>query len=145
MPSALLISPRPLLLLALSLSAAGLTSAQTPTHANVPYGNHERQVLDFWQAKSDNAQTPLLFFVHGGGWMTGDKATPDFLAQCLANGISVVSINYRLIQDAQAAQIDPPVQACLDDAARALQFVRRRRNRHTCLRPAQHGSLCGQT
>jgi acetyl esterase/lipase len=62
--------------------------------------------------------------VHGGGWMTGDKANPDFLAKCLDSGISVVSINYRLISDATAARITPPVKACLDDAARALQFVR---------------------
>ena len=115
---------RPFWLLALALSAAGFSPAQTPTHANVPYGTHERQVLDFWQAKSGVAKTPLLFFVHGGGWMTGDKANPDFLAKCLENGISVASINYRLIQDAQTAKIDPTVKACLDDAARALQYVR---------------------
>lgn len=95
-----------------------------PTLANVAYGSHERQTLDFYQAKSDQAATPLLFFVHGGGWMTGDKANPDFLAKCLESGISVVSINYRLIPDARIAGISPPVKACLDDAARALQFVR---------------------
>ncbi len=112
-----------LLATALLLSAA-LVHAQSPTHANVPYGTHERQVLDFYQAKSDQPKTPLLFFIHGGGWMSGDKANPDFLAKCLDGGISVVSINYRLIADATAAKIDPPVKACLEDAARALQFVR---------------------
>ncbi|MCB1277370.1 alpha/beta hydrolase [Prosthecobacter sp.] len=100
-----------------------ISQAQTPTQANVSYGKHERQVLDFYQAKAEQP-IPLLFFVHGGGWMTGDKANPDFLAKCLENGISVVSINYRLISDASAEKIDPPVKACLDDAARALQFVR---------------------
>lgn len=102
--------------------------AQTPaipkaTLANVAYGKHERQVLDFYQAQSDQ-NTPLLFFIHGGGWMVGDKANPDFLAKCLESGISVVSINYRLIPDAQSEKISPPVKACLDDAARALQFIR---------------------
>ncbi len=97
--------------------------APKPTLANVAYGKHERQVLDFYQVKGDQ-DTPLLFFIHGGGWMTGDKANPDFLAQCLASGISVVSINYRLLPDATAEKIVPPVKACLDDAARALQFVR---------------------
>lgn len=29
--------------------------------------------------------------------MNGDKANSDFLAKCLENGISVVSINYRQI------------------------------------------------
>jgi len=94
-----------------------------PTLSNVPYGKHPRQVLDFYQAKAEQP-TPLLYFIHGGGWMTGDKANPDFLAKCLENGISVVSINYRFIPDAAEEKITPPVKACLDDAARALQFVR---------------------
>lgn len=94
-----------------------------PTEADVAYGPHPRQVLDFYQAQTP-AAAPLLFFIHGGGWMVGDKARPDFLAQCLENGISVVSINYRLIPDATEQKVWPPVKACLDDAARALQFVR---------------------
>lgn len=111
------------LIAVLCLFAGAHAFAQTPTKANVPYGEHEKQVLDFYQAKAEGA-TPLLFFVHGGGWMNGDKANPDFLAKCLENGISVVSINYRFIAEAQAEQITPPVKACLDDSARALQFVR---------------------
>ena len=115
---------RALLVLSWVLISAGGSLAQTPTHANVPYGTHPRQVLDFWQAKSEQARTPLLFYIHGGGWMSGDKSKPDFLAKCLENGISVVSIHYRFIPDAQAEKIDPPVKACLEDAARALQLVR---------------------
>jgi len=106
------------------IAARGQTGdSPKPTLADVPYGPHPRQVLDVYQA-SGTTPTPVLFFVHGGGWMTGDKAKPDFLAQCLAAGISVVSINYRFIPDAAAEKIDPPVKACLDDAARALQFLR---------------------
>lgn len=94
-----------------------------PTQANVPYGKHARQVLDFYQASSKEP-APVMFFVHGGGWMVGDKAKPDFLAKCLENGISVVSINYRFIPQAIEDKVNPPVKGCLDDAARALQFVR---------------------
>lgn len=94
-----------------------------PTLANVPYGSHERQVLDFWKASSDKP-TPLLFFIHGGGWMAGDKSRVAGLEKYLAAGISVVSINYRYVSQAYAAGIKPPVQAPLHDAARALQFVR---------------------
>lgn len=94
-----------------------------PTLTNVPYGTHARQVLDFYQAKSDHP-TPVLFFIHGGGWMVGDKGNPDFRDQCLAKGISIVSINYRLIPDAIADKVEPPVKACLHDAALALQFTR---------------------
>lgn len=94
-----------------------------PTQANVPYGTHERQVLDFWKAESAKP-TPLLFFIHGGGWMAGDKARVGGLEKYLAAGISVVSINYRYVSQAHAAGIKPPVKAPLEDAARALQFVR---------------------
>jgi acetyl esterase/lipase len=94
-----------------------------PTHPNVPYGQHPSQVLDVYLATSDKP-TPLLFFIHGGGWMNGDKANPDFLDRFLKDGMSVVSINYRLIPQAQEQGVKPPVKACLEDCARALQFVR---------------------
>jgi len=115
----------PSLLLAV---AAGMVNAETPptpkpTQANVPYGQHARQVLDFYQAEASQP-TPLLFFIHGGGWMSGDKNTPDFLVPCLKSGISVVSIEYRLLPDAINDGVKPPVKACLEDSARALQFVR---------------------
>lgn len=110
-------------LLLLSLLLLATSQAQQPTLANVAYGPHPLQVLDFYQAQAAQP-TALLFFIHGGGWTSGDKAKPDFLTQCQQHGISLVSINYRLLADAAAAQIQPPVKACLDDAARALQFVR---------------------
>jgi len=95
-----------------------------PTLANVPYGSHERQVLDFYKAESDKP-TPLLFFIHGGGWVTGDKGGRGIAVKpLLAAGISVVSINYRYSWQAQLASVQPPVKAPLEDAARALQFVR---------------------
>jgi acetyl esterase/lipase len=94
-----------------------------PTLADVRYGDHERQVLDFYKAESSKP-TPLLFFIHGGGWVSGDKRNPGSLKQCLAAGISVVSINYRYSWQAQLAGVKPPVKAPLEDAARALQFVR---------------------
>ncbi|OYW71364.1 MAG: lipase [Verrucomicrobia bacterium 12-59-8] len=91
-----------------------------PTVANLKYGPAERNVLDFWQAKSDKP-TPLLFFIHGGGWMGGDKAGIA-VEPFLKEGISVVSINYRYISQAQ--DVVPPVKAPLTDAALALQTVR---------------------
>lgn len=106
-----------------TLIAAHAADQPKPKFADVHYGPHARQVLDFYQAPTKEP-APLLFFIHGGGWMVGDKAGPDFLPQCMAAGISVVSINYRFIPDAIADKVSPPVKACLDDVARALQFVR---------------------
>ena len=99
-------------------------SVPAPTKSNVKYGDHERHVLDFWQAKSEKP-TPLVFVIHGGGWSGGSKerlsrfVDPNLL---LKSGISVVAINYRLMKHSQ--EVTPPVKAPLEDAARALQFVR---------------------
>lgn len=94
-----------------------------PTLANVPYGTHERQVLDFYKAESAQP-TPLVFFIHGGGWVAGDKSGAGSVAKCLDAGISIVSINYRYCWQGQIAGVKPPVEWPLKDAARALQLVR---------------------
>jgi acetyl esterase/lipase len=90
--------------------------------ANVAYGTHVRQVLDFYKATSDKP-TPVVFYIHGGGWVNGDKAKFN-AAPYLAAGISVVAVNYRYIAQAEADGVKPPVKGPLGDAARALQFVR---------------------
>ncbi|QOV91490.1 alpha/beta hydrolase [Humisphaera borealis] len=94
-----------------------------PTMADVRYGEHERNVLDFWKAESATP-TPVVFNIHGGGWNAGDKARVSGIEKYLAAGISVVSINYRYVPQAVAQGVKPPVKAPLHDAARALQFVR---------------------
>src|SRR3954469_3105047 len=105
----------------LLLAGAGLRAEEPKKLLDVPYGKHPRQVLDFYQAKSDKP-TPVVFHIHGGGWRGGDKKTNP--APFLAKGISVVSINYRYTQNGVADKVVPPVKAPLEDAARALQFVR---------------------
>lgn len=37
-----------------------------PTQANIPYGKHERQVLEFWQVKSEKPNL-VVIKIHGGG------------------------------------------------------------------------------
>lgn len=104
-------------------AAPAAPAGPAPTMANMPYGKHERQVLDFYKAKSAKP-TPLVFHIHGGGWTAGDKAKVGNIQPYLDAGISVVSINYRYSWQAQIEGIKPPVKAPLEDAARALQFVR---------------------
>ncbi len=96
-----------------------------PTVAKFAYGDHERQVLDFWQAKSATP-TPLVLYIHGGGWQGGDKSSlgKTAIEGYLEAGISVAAINYRYTQQAKAMGIEPPVKASLEDAARALQTIR---------------------
>ena len=96
-----------------------------PTEYDVAYGPHPKQVMHFWKAESDKP-TPLLFFVHGGGWMAGGRLSgvTGMLPAMLKAGISVVSVEYRFIPEATADGVVPPVKGPLGDAARALQFVR---------------------
>ncbi len=104
-------------------AASPKVAALAPTLAGVAYGPHERQVLDFYKAKSAQP-TPVLFYIHGGGWVTGDKGGAGSMLKLLEAGISIVSINYRYSWQAQLAGVKPPVEWPLHDAARALQFVR---------------------
>lgn len=89
-----------------------------PTLRDVAYGPHERNKLDFWQAESAEP-TPVVFYIHGGGWGGGSKESNSGPALGLFDeGVSYVSINYRLARDGTV------LPAPLHDAARALQFVR---------------------
>jgi arylformamidase len=104
-------------LLVTSVRGQGIPAPLPPTHANVAYGTHERHVLDFWRAEGDGPR-PLLVFIHGGGWTSGDKSSVAGLpARWTAKGVSVASINYRY---SGHASLPAPVH----DAARALQFLR---------------------
>jgi len=104
-------------------TARVLSRTPPATLTNVAYGDHPRQVLDFWKASSTKP-TPVVFHIHGGGWEAGSKGFVPGTAKYLAAGISVVSINYRYIWQAQAEGVKPPVAGPLHDAARALQFLR---------------------
>jgi len=100
-----------------SLPVAELPPMPLPTHANISYGPHARNVLDFWQAKG-NGPRPLLVYIHGGGWLTGDKSKKGPAFQpFLDKGISCAAINYRLTPEY-------PLPAPVRDAARAIQFLR---------------------
>ena len=135
---------------ALTLGTASLLAADAPTKApakaavpakvtdpefrkyplpiepdeNISYGSHRMQRIYFWRAKSDKP-TPLLFYIHGGGWTGGDRSVVrSLLKPALDAGISVVSVEYRTIKDSTADGLVPPVKGPMVDCARALQFTR---------------------
>jgi acetyl esterase/lipase len=107
------------------VKAKKLVARPTPTAADVAYGKHPRQKLDFWQAKSDTP-TPLVVLIHGGGWVNGDKTGygTGSIKPFLDAGISVAAINYRFIAQGIEDKVVPPVKAPLHDAARAIQYLR---------------------
>ncbi|MBI5772502.1 MAG: alpha/beta hydrolase [Verrucomicrobia bacterium] len=102
-----------------SPARSGAAPGGQPTLADVHYGPHERNVLDFWRAKSDKP-APVVVFIHGGGFTAGDKSKArddKMVQQCLDTGVSFAAINYRYRTTA-------PIQDVLRDCARAIQFIR---------------------
>ena len=91
-----------------------------PTYADVAYGPAERNVLDFYQAKADRP-APLVVFIHGGGFVAGDKRGVNAAMVRLTNdaGVHFASINYRFV-DGQDVLFPAPQL----DGARAVQFLR---------------------
>ncbi|HVA47871.1 MAG TPA: alpha/beta hydrolase [Pirellulales bacterium] len=92
-----------------------------PTYADVSYGPAERNVLDFYQADSDQP-APLLIHIHGGGFVAGDKREGLNAAMLQAMkklGIHFASINYRFVDGKDVLFPAPQL-----DGARAVQFLR---------------------
>ena len=91
----------------------------TTIEKNIEYGkaDGESLKLDLYlptkKTGDENALRPAVVFVHGGGWVGGDKSGWSMQAKELAqNGYVAISINYRLapkhpypaaVQDCQAA------------------------------------------
>lgn len=106
--------------------ATDQADATPATFTDVPYGSHFRQTMDVWLSESDPPR-PVVFYLHGGGWAAQDKTDIHQhldVRGLLDAGLSVASINYRFLIDAGAANVTPPLQWPLQDAARALQFLR---------------------
>jgi len=97
--------------------AVGRPEQPRPTQSDIPYGPDSKNVLDFWAAAGEGPR-PLLIYVHGGGWVTGDKSQkgPPF-QPFLDQGISVAAVNYRFAPQ-------HPLPAPVHDVARAIQFLR---------------------
>lgn len=107
-------------LLTLLCQTARADSDDYLQHRDIAYGSHERQVLDVY-AQPKTSGAPIIVMVHGGGWRHGDKGmgrvVDNKVARWVPKGFLFVSINYRLMPDA-----DPRQQA--DDAAAAVKFIR---------------------
>ena len=90
---------------------------------DVAYGEDELQGFDIFLADAEEA-TPLIIYIHGGGFTGGEKegiyGSADEILEALSNGVSFATINYRLL-----AEVDHDgVIKSLSDSARCLQFIR---------------------
>jgi acetyl esterase/lipase len=99
----------------------------TPTFEVSKYGSAETDItycspeslpqkLDLYYPKS-GGPWPVLFYVHGGSWMEGDKAEGEGWRGMNDSGYLVVSVNYRM-----AAEGKFPVM--IEDLKCALRYLR---------------------
>jgi arylformamidase len=78
--------------------------------------DHERHVLDVY-APPNAKDLPVVFWIHGGGWQTGDKSQvehkPTFFVD---RGFVFVSTNYRLLPHVE-------MDVLIGDVAKAVGWV----------------------
>lgn len=93
--------------------------AQT-TELDIPYvaDGHARQKLDIYTPGADAAKPetgwPVIFWIHGGGWQTGDKSNVHQKPQVFCGrGMILVSTNYRLLPEVTMEQLTTDVAKSL--------------------------------
>ena len=81
---------------------------------DIPYATaHERQVLDVY-APAGAKNLPVVFWIHGGGWQTGDKSMVDLKPKAFMDASLVfVSINHRLLPTVEMGAITRDVASAL--------------------------------
>jgi len=91
------------------------------TYLSVSYGTDPAQVMDVRLPAGRTSATPVVVFIHGGGWSGGDKSI--FLAsdqqRFVDAGYAAVNINYRLASNATGVH-DPVLST---DVTAALDYV----------------------
>ena len=108
------------------LCAATLASAQKRT-PDIPYveNGHERHVLDIYTPEnSADGNLPVMVWIHGGGWQSGDKSDVARKPKALTErGFVFVSMNYRLLPEVRMEDL-------LADVARSVGWVHRNISRY---------------
>ena len=105
------------------LSTSGLLADNkpVPVAADVSYGPHPHQLLDIYVPTKGNGPFPVLIW-YGGIWEPS-KHVPD-LNHFLPEQIAVIGVQTRTLTDGMKEQATPPVSYVMNDACRAVQFVR---------------------
>ena len=100
-------------LLVLALGCVPEAHAQL-VKRDIPYATaHERQVLDV-HAPAGAKNLPVVFWIHGGGWQTGDKSMVALKPKAFMDaGFIFVSVNHRLLPTVDMGAITRDVASAL--------------------------------
>jgi arylformamidase len=93
-------------------------AAQPQVTRDLPYvaQGHERQVLDV-HAPAGAKNLPVVFWIHGGGWQSGDKTQVAEKPRAFTDaGFVFVSMNHRLLPSVEMGDI-------IRDVAKAMRWT----------------------
>jgi acetyl esterase/lipase len=88
----------------------------------ITYGKHERQALDVFRPEQPAGTPPVVLFVHGGAFVSGNRNRTEqiysnVLYYLARHGIAGVNVGYRLANDT-------PFPGATKDIAAAVAWVR---------------------
>ena len=102
----------------LLLNVGSVLAADVQAQRDIAYTEpkNERQTLDVY-APTKGKGHPIVFWIHGGGWVSGDKTNMHEKPQAFVDkGFVFVSTNYRFVPKATINQI-------ASDMAKAIRWV----------------------
>jgi alpha/beta hydrolase fold len=76
------------------------------------------RLADVYLPEASNSRLAVVIWLHGGGWLFGDRhLAPDLLSFARETGLALVSIDYRLSDEAK-------FPAAVEDVKAAVRWVR---------------------
>jgi arylformamidase len=94
------------------------TRAAYPHHLDIAFGETPKQRLDVYLPENSVKNAPVLLFLHGGGFMEGDRAHYGYVARpYVEKGIITVVSGYRM------AKRGVPYPAQSDDTKAAIIWI----------------------
>jgi arylformamidase len=83
------------------------TRASLSHKLDVPYGTDPKQRLDLYLPKATPAGAPVFLFIHGGGFVEGDRRQYGYIAAPLAaHGVITAVMSYRLVPYRYPTQVE---------------------------------------
>ncbi|MCH5718113.1 alpha/beta hydrolase [Niabella hibiscisoli] len=99
---------------------------------NISYGTHALQKMDIYFPEDFNTATPVVFVIHGGGFVAGTKE--DFTDRAklfMSRGFVTINVSHRLVDATGLDQTPPPrissaikVKDEVDDIAAAVEMYK---------------------
>ncbi|MCQ9370396.1 alpha/beta hydrolase [Corynebacterium sp. 35RC1] len=101
-----------------SSNANGLKEDENPQEKDFSIGDFGVRLYRANAAVAEGAQTPVIVFFHGGGWVMGNLETHQSVARRLANstGLPVFAVDYRLAPEHR-------YPAAIDDCRKAVEWI----------------------